>query len=100
MPFITLQIHSGSNTLKPWYGCMVGEASTVADAFTVFSSGSLENGLGKGKAIPDEYHSAHIDGHHKVIRWRIIVHSGIDGYSRLPVRITAATNNRTDTVLS
>ena len=40
---------------------MVGEASTVADAFTVFSSGLLENGLGKGKAIPDEYHSARIE---------------------------------------
>ena len=27
----------------------------------------------------------HIDGHHKLIRWRIIVHGGIDGYSRLPM---------------
>ena len=27
----------------------------------------------------------HIDGYHKLIRWRIIVHGGIDGFSRLPV---------------
>ena len=25
----------------------------------------------------------HIDGHHKLIRWRVVVHGGIDGYSRL-----------------
>jgi hypothetical protein len=25
----------------------------------------------------------HIDGNHKMIRWRIVVHGGIDGYSRL-----------------
>ena len=27
----------------------------------------------------------HIDGHHKLIRWRIVMHGGIDGFSRLPV---------------
>ncbi len=41
----------------------------------------------------------HIDGHHKLIRWRIVVHGGIDGYSRLPVFLKASTNNRADTVL-
>ena len=41
----------------------------------------------------------HIDGHHKLIRWRIVVHGGIDGYSRLPVYMKASTNNRADTVL-
>ena len=25
----------------------------------------------------------HIDGNHKLIRWRMVVHGGIDGYSRL-----------------
>ena len=24
----------------------------------------------------------HIDGHHKLIRWRFVTHGGIDGYSR------------------
>ena len=41
----------------------------------------------------------HIDGHHKLIRWRIVVHGGIDGYSRLPVYLRASTNNRAETVL-
>ena len=27
----------------------------------------------------------HIDGCHKLIRWRFVVHGGIDGYSRIPV---------------
>ena len=25
----------------------------------------------------------HLDGHHKLIRWKIVTHGGIDGYSRL-----------------
>lgn len=41
----------------------------------------------------------HIDGYHKLIRWRIVVHGGIDGYSRLPVFLRASTNNRASTVL-
>ena len=41
----------------------------------------------------------HIDGHHKLIRWCIVVHGGIDGYSRLIVFLNAATNNNADTVL-
>ena len=27
----------------------------------------------------------HIDGHHKLIRWKLVTHGGIDGYSRLIV---------------
>ena len=41
----------------------------------------------------------HIDGYHKLIRWQILIHGGIDGYSRLPVYIAASNNNRSDTVL-
>ena len=52
----------------------------------------------------------HIDGHHKLIRWKIVIHAGIDGYSRyaefdLTIHrfitfLKANTNNRSDTVLS
>nr|XP_055030412.1 uncharacterized protein LOC129419318 isoform X1 [Misgurnus anguillicaudatus] len=41
----------------------------------------------------------HVDGNHKLIRWRIVVHGGVDGFSRLIVYLTAATNNRAQTVL-
>ena len=41
----------------------------------------------------------HLDGNHKLIRWRIVVHGGIDGYSRLPIFIKASNNNWADTVL-
>ena len=33
-------------------------------------------------------------------RWRIVVHGGIDGYSRLPVFLKASDNNRASTVLA
>ncbi|XP_047231291.1 uncharacterized protein LOC124874117 [Girardinichthys multiradiatus] len=40
----------------------------------------------------------HIDGNHKLIRWRIVVHGGTDGFSRLIVYLSASTNNRAATV--
>lgn len=42
----------------------------------------------------------HIDGHHKLIRWKIVIHGGIDGYSRLITFLQASSNNRAETVLS
>ena len=41
----------------------------------------------------------HIDGNHKLIRWRIVIHGGVDGYSRVPVYLQASDNNRAETVL-
>ncbi|RXN38427.1 hypothetical protein ROHU_001117 [Labeo rohita] len=40
----------------------------------------------------------HLDGNHKLIRWRIVIHGGIDGYSRLVVFLKASDNNRSNTV--
>ena len=42
----------------------------------------------------------HIDGNHKMIRWRPVVHTAIDGYSRLILYLHCANNNRSDTVLA
>jgi len=42
----------------------------------------------------------HIDGNHKLIRWRIVIHGGIDGYSRIPVFLKASNNNKASTVLA
>jgi len=42
----------------------------------------------------------HIDGHHKMIRWRYVIHGGIDGFSRTIVYLRCSTNNRASTVLS
>ena len=42
----------------------------------------------------------HIDGHHKLIRWRFVTHGGIDGFSRTIVFLQCSTNNRASTVLS
>ena len=42
----------------------------------------------------------HIDGYHKLIRWRFVIHGGIDGYSRLITYLKVATNNRSETVLN
>ncbi len=42
----------------------------------------------------------HIDGNHKLIRWRFVFHGGIDGFSRTIVYLACSDNNRADTVLS
>lgn len=41
----------------------------------------------------------HIDGHHKLIRWKIVIHGGMDGYSRMVVFLRAADNNLATTML-
>ena len=41
----------------------------------------------------------HIDGNHKLIRYRFVVHCCIDGYSRLLIYVHCADNNRSATVL-
>ena len=43
----------------------------------------------------------HIDGDHKLIEpYRIVIHGGIDGYSRLIVFLHASTNNKANNVLN
>ena len=41
----------------------------------------------------------HIDGHHKLIRWKLIIHGGIDGFSRMTVYLKCNNNNKSETVL-
>ena len=41
----------------------------------------------------------HIDGHHSLIRWRMVIRGGVDGYSRMIVFLHCSNNNRASTVL-
>ena len=41
----------------------------------------------------------HLDGNHKLIRWRFVIHGAIDGYSRMVVFLGCSDNNRAHTVL-
>ena len=40
----------------------------------------------------------HVDGNYKLIRWKFVVHGGIEGFSRLCLYLACATNNRATTV--
>ena len=42
----------------------------------------------------------HLDGYHKLIRWKLIIHGGIDGFSRLITFLKVSANNYAPTVLS
>jgi hypothetical protein len=41
----------------------------------------------------------HIDGNHKLITWKFVIHGAIDGYSRLITYLHCNTNNYASTVL-
>ena len=40
----------------------------------------------------------HVDGNHKLIRWKFVVHAAIDGFSRLIMFLRCSTNNEAETV--
>ncbi|XP_068690585.1 uncharacterized protein [Montipora foliosa] len=42
----------------------------------------------------------HIDGNHKLIRWKLLVHGGIDGFSRAIVYLKCSNDNKSETVLN
>lgn len=40
----------------------------------------------------------HLDGNHKLIRWKMVIHGAIDGYSRLVTFMRVSNNNNAETV--
>ncbi|KAJ8032365.1 P2X purinoceptor 7 [Holothuria leucospilota] len=42
----------------------------------------------------------HIDGNHKLIRWRFVIHGEIDGFSRLPVFLDCHTDNKASSMMA
>ena len=40
----------------------------------------------------------HIDSHDKLIRWRLVIHGCIDGYSRFIIYLHCCNNNKAETV--
>ena len=51
-------------------------------------------------SVPGPNSLWHIDGHHGLIRWRFVLHGGIDGFSRMIVYLHCTTNNRAESVFS
>lgn len=41
----------------------------------------------------------HLDGHHSLIRWKIVIHGCIDGFSRQIIFLRRNSNNLAETVL-
>jgi hypothetical protein len=50
-------------------------------------------------SVGGPHHLWHIDGCHKLIPYGLVVHGGIDGFSRAVVYLHCSDNNRADTVL-
>lgn len=50
-------------------------------------------------SVPGPNYLWHVDGNHKLIRFKLVIHAAIDGFSRLITFINCADNNRAETVL-
>ena len=50
-------------------------------------------------SVPHPNYIWHLDGHHKLIRWRFVVHGAIDGFSRTVIYLKCVDNNRAETVV-
>ena len=50
-------------------------------------------------SVPCPNYMWHIDGNHKLIRWRFVLHHGMDGFSRLVTFGKFSDNNRAATVM-
>ncbi|KAF6729719.1 hypothetical protein FQA47_009518 [Oryzias melastigma] len=107
--FISQFPDSGTKTVSGYLksiGLRVQRSRIMETLRLVDPVGTFCRGLGINM-IPRRVYSVpapmalwHIDGNHKLIRWRIVIHGGIDGYSRKIVYLKAADNNRASTVLS
>ena len=42
----------------------------------------------------------HIDGNHKLIKWRLVIHGGVDSFSRTIVYLHCSTNNEASSVMT
>ena len=51
-------------------------------------------------SVPCPNYVWHIDGNHKLIRWRMVLHHAVDGFSRLVLFGKCSNNNRASTVLA
>lgn len=51
-------------------------------------------------SVPCPNYIWHIDGNHKLIRWRMVLHHAVDRFSRLVVFGKCSTDNRASTVLA
>ena len=51
-------------------------------------------------SVPHPNYIWHIDGTHKLIRWRLVIHGAIDGFSRSVVYLKCSNNNCAATVLT
>lgn len=72
----------------------------AVDPFGIFLRGLQINLVPRVPySVPGPLSLWHIDGNHKLIRWRIVIHGGIDGFSRRVMYLRANNNNRSDTVL-
>ena len=50
-------------------------------------------------SVPGPNYLWHIDGNHKIIRYNLVIHGGIDGFSRLITYLKCSNNNTARTVL-
>jgi hypothetical protein len=65
---------------------------------TEYNSRATETTRRRKYSVPFVNSLWHMDGHHKLIRWKMVIHGAIDGKSHLITFMHASDNNTSDTV--
>ena len=53
----------------------------------------------RGYSVPGPNALWHLDGNHKLNRWRLVIYGGVDGFSCMITFLKCSPNNRSQTVL-
>ena len=61
-------------------------------------SGGIESRLRTTISVPCPNFIWHLDGNHKLIRWKLVEHGAMDGYRRMLMFLQCSNNNRSETV--
>ncbi|EEB95460.1 hypothetical protein MPER_05571, partial [Moniliophthora perniciosa FA553] len=71
----------------------------IQKGYTDISDKDLDSLAREEYRVPRPNAMWHLDGHHKLIRWGIVIHGIIDGFCRTVVGLQASSNNQASTVL-
>ena len=84
-----------------WVACSAQKSESISSGgSSIGNSVAVRGTIYRRKySVPTPNSLWHIDGSHKLIRYRLVVHVCLDGYSRLIIYAHCANNNKAETVL-
>lgn len=89
-----MSVSKGTLYIYPWVIIVLLRRGCSSIVVVVYLSVPFGSAVGSFFGVSVLY----LDGHHKLVRWKLVTHAGIDGYSRMVVYMRCSSNNRSTTV--